>query len=266
MLRTIAFRLKTVIWYLKRPGLYPQLVRKAASKLFLSRLPDTRNEAEQWCRKNAITGQDAIARITGKAMPEPIQEKYKDIFAEAQATAGKCPVKMGGPGELNILYWIAEHLKAQNVVETGVAYGWSSLAILLSISKRNNSLLVSTDMPYPNLDNDKYVGCIVPSELKRHWQIIPLADREALPKALKQFEQIDMCHYDSDKSYRGRMWAYSRLWNALRPGGCFISDDIGDNLGFRDFCNQIGVNPIITQSPAATGLKYIGIILKSKPG
>jgi predicted O-methyltransferase YrrM len=265
-LRTITFKLKAVIWYLKRPRLYPQLIRKTASKLFLSKSPDTRKEAEHLCREKAITSSDAIARITGVAMPEPIQTKYKDIFAAAEAAAGKCPVKMGSPGDLNILYWIAEHLKARNVVETGVAYGWSSLAILLSISKRKDSLLVSTDMPYLNLNNDRYVGCVVPSELKRHWQIIPLADRDAIPKALKQFHQIDMCHYDSDKSYRGRMWAYFKLWNALRPGGCFISDDISDNLGFRDFCKQIGVNPIITQSPTAKGLKYVGILFKNKTG
>jgi predicted O-methyltransferase YrrM len=261
-LRKITFKLKAVIWYLKRPRLYTQLIRKTASKLFLSKSPDTRKEAEYWCREKAITSSDVITQITGAAIPEPIREKYKDIFATAEATAGKCPVKMGGPGDLNILYSIAEHLKAQNVVETGVAYGWSSLAILLSISRRKGSLLVSTDMPYPNLNNDRYVGCVVPSELKQHWRLIPLADKDALPKALKQFHQIDMCHYDSDKSYGGRMWAYSRLWNALRPGGCFISDDIGDNVGFRDFCNQIGINPIITQSPTTTGLKYVGILFK----
>ena len=261
---TNAFRLKAVLWYLKRPRLYSQLVRKIASKLFLTKLPDTRKEAEHWCREQAITSSDAIAKITGKAMAESIQEKYKDVFAAAEAASRKCPVKMGGPGDLNILYWIAEHLQARNVVETGVAYGWSSLAILLSISKRKDSLLVSTDMPYPNLNNDKYVGCIIPAELKPHWHIIPLADRDALPKALKKFHQIDICHYDSDKSYKGRLWAYSRLWNALRPGGCFISDDISDNLGFRDFCNQIDTNPIIIQTPTATGLKYVGILIKKQ--
>ena len=38
--------------------------------------------------------------------------------------------------------------------------------------------------------------------------------------------EIDLCHYDSHKDYDARMWAYPRLWAALRSGGIFISDDI----------------------------------------
>ena len=189
----IALKLKTVLWYLKRPRLHLQLVRTIVSKLLSwTETPNTRQEAERWCQRQAITTSEAIAKITGLAMPESVQERFRDVFAAAETVSRQCPVKMGGPGDLNILYWIAEHFKVKNVIETGVAYGWSSLVILLSIAKRCDSLLVSTDMPYPNLNNDEYVGCVVPAELKSHWHIIPLADRDALPQALKQFHQIDM--------------------------------------------------------------------------
>lgn len=67
-----------------------------------------------------------------------------------------------------------------------------------------------------------------------------------------------MCHYDSDKSYDGRMWSYSILWNALKRGGFFISDDIGDNVAFRDFANAVKANPIVIRK----GKKYIGLIVK----
>lgn len=256
----ITFRLKTILWYLKRPRLYPQLFRIIILKLS----PYAKKEVERWCWERAMTTSEAIAKIVGSPPSECVQEKFKEIFTTAEVASKRCPIKMGGPGNLNILYWVAEYLEAKNVIETGVAYGWSSLAILLSIAKRENSMLISTDMPNSNLNNEDYVGCVVPPELKTHWQIIPYADYDALPKALKQFYQIDMCHYDSDKSYKGRMWAYLRLWNALKPGGCFISDDIGDNLGFRDFCNQINMDPIIVRTPTATGVKYVGILIKNK--
>ena len=47
---------------------------------------------------------------------------------------------------------------------------------------------------------------------------------------------LDLCHYDSDKSYYGRRWAYPKLWEALKTGGIFISDDIQDNWAFKEFC------------------------------
>jgi hypothetical protein len=67
-----------------------------------------------------------------------------------------------------------------------------------------------------------------------------------------------LCHYDSDKSYAGRKWTYPQLWAALRPGGIFISDDIGDNMGFRDFAQSINIDPIVVQSNE----RFVGILLK----
>lgn len=124
-------------------------------------------------------------------------------------------------------------------------------------------------MPYLKQNNDAYVGCVVPAGLRPHWHIINSADREALPKALRRLPSIDMCHYDSDKSYSGRMWAFPLLWNALRPGGIFISDDIEDNLAFHDFCKQINHMAIIVQNDSGSEHKYQGILLKTwdeKPG
>ena len=62
--------------------------------------------------------------------------------------------------------------RLRRVIETGVAYGWSSLALLLSLKNRNG-LLVSTDLPYAGLDNDPYVGCVVPDELARKLETAP---------------------------------------------------------------------------------------------
>lgn len=132
------------------------------------------------------------------------------------------------------------------------------MAILSSLHHRPNALLISTDKPYPGAGNEPYVGCVVPSEIRKNWMIIPLADRKAVPQALDQLSSIDLCHYDSDKSYEGRMRTYPLLWEALRPGGIFISDDIGDNLAFHDFCQKIKRESFIVKS----GEKYIGIIVK----
>jgi hypothetical protein len=113
-------------------------------------------------------------------------------------------------------------------------------------------------MPYPKLNNDAHVGCIVPDALRSRWTLLRYADREGLPRALRLLGTLDLCHYDSDKRYRSRMWAYPLLWQALRPGGLLLSDDIGDNIAFRDFCLQVRLDPVVIGIAG----KYVGALVK----
>jgi predicted O-methyltransferase YrrM len=253
-------KITILFWFLKRPRLYPEMIRLIKKKLF--RAESFQNEKKQealyWCTNLCVDKNTALELLTGKKVPTPVNILFRRYFENAEKIQKECPVEMGGPGELDILYWAAEHLKALKVIETGVAYGWSSLAILLSLNTRHGSRLISIDMPYPTMNNDSYVGCIVPEDLRANWEIIRYADRQALPKAIKKINEIDMCHYDSDKSYEGRMWAYPILWKTLRLGGFFISDDIGDNTAFLEFSKSVGCNPIVVEKEK----KYIGILIK----
>ena len=258
----ITGKLESVIWFLKRPRLYPQFLHLIKLKLFQKSEPDTRAESELWCAALATDVAQAVQQITGVAIGAPIAETFKPVFDEARKKAEACPVVMGGPGALDLLYYLAKNLKAQRVIETGVAYGWSSLALLLALREHKAARLISTDMPYVRGKNDPYVGCVVPDDLKKCWEIIKLSDLQALPQALNKLSVIDLCHYDSDKTYRGRLWAYPKLWSALKKGGCFISDDIGDNVGFRDFARQLGLKPIVVRLKTVATTTYVGILIK----
>jgi len=253
-------KLRTLLWYLSRPRLYPQLIYLITLKLSpgSSTPDDTGQEASQWCAELSVDTNTALEQLIGKPALKPIDYLFANVFEKAASIVRQCPIEMGGPGDLDLLYWVAEYLRATKVIETGVAYGWSSLAILLSLRNRQGSKLFSTDMPYPNRNNDQYVGCVVPPEIRSGWCILRYADRQGLPRALKALGTIDMCHYDSDKSYIGRMWAYPILWRALRPGGFFISDDIGDNIAFREFSKMVACDPIVVTNSN----KYIGVIIK----
>jgi predicted O-methyltransferase YrrM len=249
-------------WYLRRPVMYPVLVRIAIYKTRLvlfgkDDLADQRAQGEAWCGERAVTTVEALEKITKSKPSETFRSQFPEIYEQSEAVAAACPVKMGGAGDLDLLYQLAEYCQARRVIETGVAYGWSSLALLLSLGKRNG-LLVSTDLPYLGLDNVPYVGCVVPEELRGNWKLLRGADRQLIPDAIKLAGSLDLCHYDSDKSYSGRMWTYPRLWEALSSGGLFISDDIGDNMGFADFARSVAAEPIVVRS----GEKYVGILAK----
>ncbi|MEP2668346.1 MAG: class I SAM-dependent methyltransferase [Cyclobacteriaceae bacterium] len=254
-------RLKTLLWFLQKPVLYPQLLYLSYQRLYPHTKEQTRAVATQWCQENCVSAAKAIEDITGVKYVMLFEELFEPYVKEAQKVVAKVPVKMGGSGDLALLYYLSKYLEATTIVESGVAYGWSSLALLLSLKNNEEGILYSTDMPYPKMNNDDFVGCVVPQELKKKWRLIKLPDRLAFHKIEKCVTSIDICHYDSDKSYRGRHWAYPKLWALLRKGGLFISDDINDNVAFMDFAVSIDEKPIIVYNEYEQ--KYIGIISKS---
>lgn len=244
--------------YLVRPHLYPELGRKIIKNTFQrSSAHKGKSEAESWCADLAILEKEAIQKITGKSHINSIYDEFSAIFDEAKKIEASTPVKMGGAGALDLIYHLCEFTQAGNALETGVAYGWSSLAALLSLSKRKGTLF-SSDMPYLGKDNDQFVGCVVPESLRKHWKLFRYADRESLPKILKEQNEFEFIHYDSDKSYNGRMWAYGILWEKVKKGGVFMSDDIADNAAFMDFCTEKNLQPLIVELNG----KYAGFIVK----
>lgn len=258
-----------IAWFLRKPRYYPELWRFV--KWRITSLKDrklnlrNRQMAEAWCAEISTDTGTVLQRITGRQGLASLERLFPDQMAESRQSAEACPIKMGGAGNLELLYHLAEHTQATRIIETGVAYGWSALSLLLSLNKRPGARLISTDLPRPASQCDKHTGCVVPDSLRRLWRVIDQADREALPMALQDMPMIDLCHYDSDKRYEGRTWAYPKLWKALRPGGVFISDDIGDNFAFRDFCTSVGLKPLVLEMATGKGMKYVGVLLKPEP-
>ncbi|WP_330746482.1 O-methyltransferase [Chryseobacterium sp. CP-77] len=249
--------LKTFVAYLKRPPLYPELGRKIIKNTFNRRSPSKgKARANFWAASIAVSQEEVISRLFSRNA-DHFGSAYADILQKASVKERECPVKMGEHGALELIYYACEFTKAQNVLETGVAYGWSSLAILLSLQKRNGTLY-SSDMPFLAQNGDQYAGYVVPDHLKKYWKLFRFADRESLPKIFKQATSFDVFHYDSDKSYHGRMWAYHQIYKKLRPGGVFISDDIGDNSAYQDFCNRMNISTCVVEYNG----KYIGIFVK----
>src|SRR5690606_10727627 len=137
----------------KRPDLYPELGRKIIKNTVnRGNAFKGKEKTNSWAATKSISQQEAIIKLFGADMT-PFRREFQDILKTAQQKEIECPVKMGGPGALELIYYACEFAGAKNVVETGVAYGWSSLATLLSLEKRNGTLY-SSDMPYLAQDGD----------------------------------------------------------------------------------------------------------------
>lgn len=225
---------KSTLWFLARPWAWKEFAKKVRLAI-IKRLCPT-EKSDSWCEQRATSIEEVTVKITGDNKPLEIER--------ANASNGR------------MLYNLAEFVEAKRIIETGVCEGRSSRALLESLKNRDGRL-ISTDIPLP--ESWIETGQEVTDELKKYWTLIQQPDMIALPKALEQMPEIDMCYYDSDKSYQGRMFASPLLWNALRKGGIFVSDDIEDNYAFRDFCQQIGAEPLIAENNG----RYVGVIIKN---
>ena len=72
--------------------------------------------------------------------------------------------KMGGMAHLNLIYNLTKHFLPKNILETGVAFGWSTLVFMLS--KNHNSNLTCIDLSYPTKSSNKLVGGALPANFK----------------------------------------------------------------------------------------------------
>lgn len=257
-------KLDTLRWYAERPQLYRELIRKVVRGQFSTvastrKREDEKRAGQEWCRTTLTGAADVFAKLGLPLHAAAVSDLHAAEWNEAKSTVEACPVKMGGPADLAVLYHLVRHLPARSVLETGVASGWSSLAILLAMRAAGGGRLISIDMPYAKLENEAYVGCAVPAALRASWSLVRKSDRDALCPALEELREIDLAHYDSDKSYAGRMFAYPRLWASLRSNGVLMSDDIEDNFAFRDFASSVERKAAVLEKKPGN---YAGILIK----
>jgi predicted O-methyltransferase YrrM len=256
-------KFKTGAWFLRRPDHWAHAAALIARKLRIDHdAPELRKLARDWAEERAVSVQDALVAIGLHLLDTPVPELPAELLEEARRRTEPSTVRMGGPGDLNLIFAATKLSGARRAVETGVAYGWSSLAILAGMEGQQHALLTSVDMPYPKMNNEAYIGIAVPDRLRADWSLIREPDRRGLSKAIARHpDGIDLCHYDSDKSWWGRRYAYPMLWEVLRPSGVFISDDIQDNMAFAEFAKEVGAPFAVTGYEG----KFVGILRKAEP-
>ncbi len=190
------------------------------------------------------------ARLREK-LPQSSQESIEETLRLSIAT------RESSWGRLNqwhgFLYAMTRSVLPQIVVETGVLYGHSSAAILAGLEDNGSGKLISIDLPpdqhrsvivegqYLQVglsSNELSVGCAVPPKIRSRWTLQLGNSLELLPKILKQFAPISMFVHDSLHTYDHMIAEFRLGYDMLEPGGLLISDDIGYNLAWHDFCRS----------------------------
>lgn len=235
------------------------LFEKIASK-FLEKIPT--NEYFEWLSDNAIDIKNYCIDIDERLWIESKEFELNLNNLAQKNIPDDILQKMGGAGACQLLYFLVRKMNLNVIIESGVSLGYSSATILEAIKKNGNGKLYSSDFPYPGLKNsENYIGILVPEELRSDWVLKTKGDKYNLPEISEIAGEVDLIHYDSDKSFSGREFALRVLENNIHRDTIIIMDDIHENEHFKELVDRFTSRPF---KIFKFKNKYIGMIERHK--
>jgi hypothetical protein len=180
-------------------------------------------------------------------------------------TGAAPPGRDAHDGDLGLAHaaWsVTRHLQPAVVVETGVARGMTSAAILSALRSNEAGRLYSIDLPPLSKGWAEQSGVAVEPELKAQWSYVRGSTRRRLPPLLAAVDGIDLFVHDSLHTFRTMMFEFQCAWASLRPGGVLLSDDIDDNLAFEDFVAEQGARTTVIGQESSKAGRRFGILRK----
>lgn len=239
------------------PAMLREMVRKGVQRVVGTARSRDAPAARRWASDQATSVEDLACSID----PELWQRNLEWAAAFKSRSSERLravPHDLGGGGHYPLLRFVALLRRPRVVVETGVAAGWSSAALLSGLAEGGgDGRLYSSDLPYFRLpDPERFVGWVVPDDLRDRWTLDVRGDRVALPRFRQLVGRIDVVHYDSDKTAAGRTFAWTTLKDALAVDSLFIWDDVQDNFHYRDLVDDLGVEPQVLEFEG----KYVGLV------
>lgn len=200
--------------------------------------PPYRHEADRdWDRK--------LHGLMGVTWPCGAPSEFWDLWPQVVRTVEAAGIRVGpesfagfndGDAALVRALWcLVRHLRPTQVVETGVAHGFTSRLILEALEKNGAGHLSSIDRPPLDHVLQKRVGIAVGSQLSHRWSLIAGSSRRCLPGLLSRLGTIDLFVHDSLHTERNVRFELDTAWEALAKGGALVVDDIDSNWGFDSF-------------------------------
>ena len=175
------------------------------------------------------------------------------------------------PAVIEAIWCLLRRLNPIKIVETGVANGVTSRFILEWLALNHaNGLLWSIDLPPSNTEIAQQIGAVVID--RSQWSFISGSSRRRLPALLRTIAPIDLFIHDSDHRQYNMAFEMRVGWQALRPGGALVVDDIDVNSAFHEFTAGIAgqvvigeAEPICPDRRRFNQKGLFGIVIKPDP-
>ena len=144
---------------------------------------------------------------------------------------------LGGARGLNqfaALYFFTRLIQPKNILETGVANGYSSFSFLSALKKNDFGNLVSNDLPPLDIkkDNWKYIGQMVPENFKDIWILHLGSDKKNL-KSICKATNFELVHFDSDKTTSGKMFCIDTVIKHNSTPPLILIDNCADDFFWK---------------------------------
>jgi predicted O-methyltransferase YrrM len=153
-----------------------------------------------------------------------------------------------------LAYTLVRERRPATVIETGVARGITSEAVLRALAENDLGELHSIDLPPPRMLEAGLVGAAIPDDLKGRWHYHWGSARRLLPGVLADTAGPRLFIHDSDHSYRHMRWEIETAWAALEPGDVILCDDAHFHSGFADAAAAVGAEPRFVRQSLSAGL------------
>lgn len=208
---------------------------------------------------------EAVSELVYRDMELWAEAEKMDVALKERASSvlkGLDHLQLGGGGECRLLYFLARLKDAVTIVETGVAAGWSTTALLwaLELNGQEEGQLWSSELPYDRsemvTDYRPYIGLLVDEKSKRRWHLLLDGDDRNVPKILDNTSGIDLFHYDSRKTARARDRTLDMILPHMNMGGVIVVDDVDDNLQFRKWVAHHCLPYRVIESDG----KFVGVV------
>jgi len=163
------------------------------------------------------------------------------------------PIWNGEKQLFMLLYTISSEIKSGEIIETGVANGFTTNSIMEALKDGMSSASLTSFDILPETIN-AYVG-------DRKWNFQLLSGKrihKQLQKIVADFDNINLWVHDSDHSYKWQKFEYTLASQKLPSGGILVSDDIDTSAAWIEVIPKyFKYNYVIFDSR-----KFIGIAIK----
>ena len=163
---------------------------------------------------------------------------------------------------VRLVWCLARHLRPERMLETGVARGLVTRALLEALERNGGGRLWSVDLP-PLLEHRlaKETAVAVPQDLYERWTLISGSSRRVLPSLVAELGTVDLFVHDSMHTTRNVLFELECVWPVLSPGGAVVIDDVERNGAMGQFLQTHPQTPSMICA-SADGEALIGCLVK----
>lgn len=183
----------------------------------------------------------AVAAALGGSVLEAMREpELAEVERAVRVAAAAIPADAALPRVhdasftlARLCYAVARATRPAVAVETGVGFGVTSTFLLRALERNGAGELHSVDRPAPRRGAERWVGWLVPPELRSRWRLHTGASLAVLPRLLPSLGPVGLFLHDSRHTYRNMMGELRLIQPRLAQRAVVLADDIERNVAFE---------------------------------